>query len=320
MERSRCFRVLCADHLRHQQPWKRRYYGRNGLHSKFSIFPPGDEVAGGLRPMGKSELEAGGEETAGDDLATFQDELGFGAHEEGADFNHPRGGGQADAGAPGFAYRAQKVAIGMRVGGGEVYDAGEVLGGDEEFDGANEIGFVDPGDELIAGAIGAAEAVADEREEDIEDSAGVGAEGHGAAQGDLAGARSGGGEEGFFPGFGDLDGEVPGVGYAGFVATEFAGGFVHGAVEGVAIDGGGAGVEPDGGRVIEPGYDLVEELRGEDTRVEDGAAVGGMVAAVDAAAGEIDADVGVFEFVDPGAGGEAVPWDDAPGCGMRSAA
>ena len=63
--------------------------------------------------------------------------------------------------------------------------------GDEEFDGADEVGVVDPGDELIAGAVGAAEAVADEREEDVEDSAGVGAEGHGAAQGDLAGAGSG---------------------------------------------------------------------------------------------------------------------------------
>src|SRR5882757_7074240 len=102
--------------------------------------------------------------------------------------------------------------------GGEVDDAGEVRCGDEEFNGADEIDFVDPGDELIAGAVGAAEAVADEGEEDVEDSVGVGAEGHGAAQGDLASAGSGGGEEGFLPSFGDLDGEVPGVGCTGFVA------------------------------------------------------------------------------------------------------
>jgi hypothetical protein len=62
----------------------------------------------------------------------------------------------------------------------------------------------------------------------------------------------------------------------------------------VAIDGGRAGVEPDGGRVIELGDDLVEKLRGEDAGVEDGATIGGMVAAVDAAAGEVDADVAVF--------------------------
>jgi hypothetical protein len=71
--------------------------------------------------------------------------------------------------------------------------------------------------------------------------------------------------------------------------------------------------------VIEPGDDLVEELRGEDAGVEDGAAIGGIVAAVDAAAGEVDADVAVFEFGDPRAGGDAVPFDDAPGCGMRAA-
>ena len=244
------------------------------LPSKFSSFPAGDEVPRGFRPVGKRELEAGSEEAAGDDLTALQDEFGFGAHEEGADLDHPRCSGQADAGAPGFADRAEEVAIGEWMWGGEVDDAGEVFGGDEEFDGADEVGFVDPGDKLIAVAIGAAEAVADEREEDVEDSAGVWAEGHGAAQGDLAGARSGGGEEGLFPGFGDLDGEVPGIGCAGFVAAEFAGGFVHGAVEGVAIDGGGAGVEPNGGWVIERGDDLVEESCGLDTGIEDGAAIG----------------------------------------------
>src|SRR5437868_5579001 len=161
--------------------------------------------------------------------------------------------------------------------------------------------------------------MADECEEDVEDSAGVGAEGHGATKGDLAGAGSRGGEEGLFPSLGDLDGKGPGVGCAGFVAAELAGGFVHGAVEGVAIYGGGAGVEPDGRRVFERGDDLVEELCGLDAGVEDGAAVGAVVAAVDAAAGEVDADVGVFELGDPGAGGEAVPWDHAPGGLIRAA-
>ena len=144
---------------------------------------------------------------------------------------------------------------------GQIDGAGKVRCGNEEFDGADEICFVNPRDELSAGTVGAAEAVADEVEEDVEDSAGVGAKGHRAAQGDPAGARNGGGEEGLFPGFGDLDGEVPGVGCAGFVAAELAGGLVHGAIEGVAVDGGGAGVEPDGGRVIEGGDDLVEKLR-----------------------------------------------------------
>jgi hypothetical protein len=88
----------------------------------------------------------------------------------------------------------------------------------------------------------------------------------------------------------------------------------------VAIDGGGAGVEPDGWWVIEPGDDFVEDFCGLDAGVEDGAAIGGMVAAVDAAAGEVDADVAIFEFGDPGAGGDAVPGDDAPGGWMGASA
>src|ERR1700761_4010973 len=165
------------------------------LHREFLTFPASDEIAGGGGPVGEGELEASGAETARDDLTAFEDEFGFGAHEEGADLDHPGCGGQADAGAPGFADGAEEVAIGEWVRRGEVDDAGEVLCGDEEFDGADEVGFVDPRDELIAGAVGAAEAVADEGEEDVEDSAGVGAEGHGAAQGHFAGAGSGGGEE-----------------------------------------------------------------------------------------------------------------------------
>ncbi len=115
--------------------------------------------------------------------------------------------------------------------------------------------------------------------------------------------RGGGcGEEGLFPGFGDLDGEVPCIGCAGFVAAWFAGGLVHGAVERVTIDGGSACVEPDGRRVIELGDDLIEDVGGFDAGVEDGAAIGFVVAAVDAAACEVDTDITVFEFADPFAG------------------
>ena len=72
--------------------------------------------------------------------------------------------------------------------------------------------------------------------------------------------------------------------------------------------------------MVEGGDDLVEDLRGKHAGVEDGAAVRGVVAAVDAAACEIDADVAVLEFGDPGARGEAIPENDAPGSWMRVAA
>ena len=151
----------------------------------------GGRGPGQQRANGEIELRACVEKTAGDDLTALENELRFCVHEEGADLDHPGGGGQADARAPGFTDRAQEVAIGKRMRGGEIDGSGNVLCSDEEFDGADEVGVVDPGDELVAGADGTTEAVANETEEDIEDSASVWAEGHGAAQGDLAGSRSG---------------------------------------------------------------------------------------------------------------------------------
>src|SRR6185369_16527145 len=99
----------------------------------------------------------------------------------------------------------------------------------------------------------------------------------------------------FFPGFGDTDGEVPGIGCAGFVAAEFTSSFVHWPVESVAVDGGGAGIQPGVRRMRESGDDLIEEAGAEDAGVEDFAAVLPVIAAVDAAAGEVDAEVGAFE-------------------------
>ena len=51
----------------------------------------------------------------------------------------------------------------------------------------------------------------------------------------------------------------------------------------------------------------------------DGFAIGGVVAAVHAASGEIDADVGAFEMLGPGAEVDAVPMDCLPGRGIGAA-
>ena len=50
-------------------------------------------------------------EAAWDDAAGFEDEFGLGAHEEGADLDHPLGGGEADGCAPGFAEDALEFAV-----------------------------------------------------------------------------------------------------------------------------------------------------------------------------------------------------------------
>jgi hypothetical protein len=60
---------------------------------------------------------------------------------------------------------------------------------------------------------------------------------------------------------------------------------------------------------------LIEYLRGTNARFEDGATVCLSVAAVDAPASKIDANVASVEFLDPRAEGDTVP-----GSGMRATA
>jgi len=64
--------------------------------------------------------------------------------------------------------------------------------------------------------------------------------------------------------------------------------------------------------MLQGGDSFAKDLCGENAGVEDGAAVGGSVAAVDTAASEVDADVALFELYNPWAEGEAVPWDYTP--------
>lgn len=54
------------------------------------------EFGDGFGPVRVAEHEAGGEESVGDDAAALEDELGYGAQEDRADFHHPGGGGEAD--------------------------------------------------------------------------------------------------------------------------------------------------------------------------------------------------------------------------------
>ena len=133
-----------------------------------------DQVLSRLGPFGEEEVEASVQEASGYDLTAFEDKFGLGAHEEGADFEHPLGGGQADVSSPGLAEGSHEVAVREWIWGGEVDDTAEIFLRDEEFDGADEVGFVNPGDELAAGAGSAPEAVADETEKDVEDSARIG--------------------------------------------------------------------------------------------------------------------------------------------------
>ena len=75
-----------------------------------------------------------------------------------------------------------------------------------------------------------------------------------------------------------------------------------------------------GGGWWRDGDDLVEEERGTHARIADGAAVGRVVAAIDTAAGQVDADIALFQVSDPVAGSHSVPLGDVPGGGLRVAA
>ena len=172
---------------------------------------------------------------------------------------------------------------------------------------------MDPGDVLAAGADGAAEAAADEREEDVEDAAGVGREGHGGAQCNLAGARGW-----------SLSRRPPPRRVATLMEKFQVSGAPGslpprmpvarlGAVQRVAVDGGGAGVEPVAGGWVEP-------KRSTSFRTARGGGRGSrrwrpgwpVVTAVDTAAGQVDADIAVFKLGNPLAYGDTVPGDDAP--------
>ena len=81
-----------------------------------------DLVEGGAQ-LGVVEMEAGGEKSGGDYSSAFQEELGFGAQDEGADFEHPLFGGEADGFVAGLAAGAHELLVGDGVGGGEIYGA-----------------------------------------------------------------------------------------------------------------------------------------------------------------------------------------------------
>src|SRR5260221_14611453 len=122
------------------------------------------------------------------------------------------------------------------MGGGELIRAGKPFAGDQDINGADEIGFMNLGDKLRARAGRSAEAVTDKIQKCVQAPSAVRTKGHGAADRDLARARRRRGEERLFPILRDLDGEVPGLRSARLAATELAIGLVHRAIERVPVD------------------------------------------------------------------------------------
>src|SRR6202035_4392338 len=95
---------------------------------------------------------------------------------------------------------------------------------------------------------------------------------------------------------------------------------IHGAIQGVTVDGCRAGVHPQPRSVAERSHDFIQKARASNPRIIDGAPVGCRVPAIDAPAGQINTYVALLQIGNPAAGREAIPENHAPGSGPRTAA
>ena len=162
------------------------------------------------------------------------------------------------------------------MGRGDIHRPREVVG-EEEFDRAAEIHVVNPGDELPARAHFSAQPEAHKATQDGEDAVATGAEHHRGAEQNLARARRDSFVEDALPRGGDLDGE--GI-LRGGRGTDLAR-LIPGGAEVVAVDGGGAGVEPHARRTAATRDGFAKHAGRARARIHEDAAVPGVIAAVD---------------------------------------
>lgn len=199
------------------------------------------------------------------------------------------------------------MAIRDGVRGGEVDGAGEFFLGHDPEERLDEVGFVNPRDELSSIALPTAESQADQAAEDGEDASGIGAHGHGRAHENEAGFGGGVTKGGSFPCLGDLNAEAPGFGHVGFLTTELAGEVVVGGVIAVGVEGGGGGLQPEAWRAGSVLDGATDGFGGLDPGIEDQLAIAWVITAIDGSSGEIDDDIGTVDFVGPSSRGETVP-------------
>ena len=91
-----------------------------------------------------TKLESTVKKTSWNNLATFEDQLGFCAQKESANFDHPPRDRQSDTCPPRTAKDTEEIAVRQRMWRGEVDRPGNVLSLNQEFDCANEVRLVNP--------------------------------------------------------------------------------------------------------------------------------------------------------------------------------
>jgi len=164
-----------------------------------------------------------------------------------------------------------------RVWRGHVDRPSEIVPVDQPFDGLTKIYFVNPRNELAPAGNPASESPLCKPTQDPVNPALTRGEDHPCAQRDLPCSRGGRFEEGFFPSACDLDGELV-LGLRG--RADYAGGLVHWLIEGVFVDGGCAGVEPDRRRFVAASYCLAKHACRIDSRLQNLSPIARVVPAI----------------------------------------
>src|ERR1700730_7706177 len=118
---------------------------------------PGNQLLRRRRPFWKGERETGVHEPAGNNPPAFENQFGFSAQQETADFDHPCRSRKANRLSPGITKSAHELAISQWIGGADIHRTGKCLICDQEVDGADEVGFMNPGDILSPGSLRSAE-------------------------------------------------------------------------------------------------------------------------------------------------------------------
>src|SRR5690349_18980903 len=101
--------------------------GAIDVRSSHTLAVPLATVGGSFRPRWDLEFESGFQEAVGHNAATLENQLCLGTHEEGADLEHPGGGGQSDRHSPCPSDCPHKLGLRQRVRGSCVDRAGQLL-------------------------------------------------------------------------------------------------------------------------------------------------------------------------------------------------
>lgn len=290
------------------QPSKTEQVRTSGqTQTKSSQTPPTNQIGCRSIPIWEVELEPMRQQTAGDHSAALQDQLALRSLEPRADLDHPLGSRQADRHPKRLPQVSRELRLRQRIGRTDVHRPGEGRFVDEELDRTTEIVLVNPRHVLPASAQSAAQSSAGERTKDVEHASLVRRERERAPQQHQPRPVCLKCKSGCFPGFCDLDAGPPRRRRIRLFPAKDSRGFVVGCIESVSIDGCGAGLKPDFGRVRARRNGLAHHRRRAHSAVHHLLEVRCVVTAIHRPASQIDHGIGVFEGRSPIAERFAIP-------------